>query len=543
MDFAITPATPTVAVTDAGGTYDGLAFGADATVGGIGGGSGPSLEGVGLTVSYYAGTTAVGMPMAGVPTAAGTYTVLASFPGSADYGSNMASVTFRIAPATPTVAVSDPGGTYDGTPSVASATVTGLSGPAGATLEGVTPSLSYYVGTYSGVGQLTGLTSLSGAPSGVGTYTVLAGFPGSADYAAASALANFRITPATPTVAVVDAGGTYRGTAFVASATVAGVSGPAGATLEGVTPSLTYYAGTYSGVAQLTGLTALAGAPSGVGAYTVLASFPGSSDYVAATGLANFSIGRATPTVGVNAPGGAYSGTAFVASAAVAGGASLEGVAPSLTYYAGTYTSLGQLTGMTAMSGAPIQPGVYTVVAEFAGSADYTAAAGLANFHITPATPTVAVVDAGGTYSGTAFGASATVTGLSGLAVSTLEGVAPSLTYYVGAYSTPAQLTGLTALPTAPAAAGSYTVLASFPGSSDYAAAAALASFHIDPGDSDGHLECSGRDHLRYGAEYESTRCHRQRAGTLRLHPGRRCGPRGRRADALGDLHPERRHR
>ena len=85
-DFSITPATPTVAVVDAGGTYDGQAFGADATVAGVGGGSGPSLEGVSLAVSYYAGTTAGGTPMAGAPTAAGTYTVLASFPGSTDYG-------------------------------------------------------------------------------------------------------------------------------------------------------------------------------------------------------------------------------------------------------------------------------------------------------------------------------------------------------------------------------------------------------------------------------------------------------------------------
>ncbi len=576
VDFVVSPATPTVAVVDAGGTYDGQAFGADATVAGVVGGSGPSLEGVSLTVSYYSGTTTSGTPMAGVPTGAGTYTVLASFPGSADYRSNTASATFRIAPVTPTVAVSDPGGTYSGTPSVASATVTGLSGPAGASLEGVAPSLSYYVGTYSVVGQLTGLTALSGAPSGAGAYTILASFPGSADYTVATAIATFSISQAMPTVAVADAGGTYIGTAFIALATVTGVSGSAGANLEGVTPSLSYYDGTYTSVSQLTGLTALSGAPSGIGAYTVLASFPGSSDYVSATGLANFGIAPATPTVSVNDPGGAYSGTARVASVTVAGasgspGASLEGVAPSLTYYAGTYTSAAQLSGLTAMSGAPIQPGSYTVLADFAGSADYTAATGLADFRITPATPTldvvdaggtydgqtfgadatvagvgggpgsslegasltvsyysgttaggtpmagvptaagtytvlasfpgsadyaatsaqvhftitpatptVVVVDAGGTYSGTAFGASATVTGVSGLAGTTLEGVAPSLTYYAGTYSTTAQLTGLTALPAAPAAAGAYTVLASFPGSTDYAAAAALASFHID---------------------------------------------------------------
>ena len=146
-----------------------------------------------------------------------------------------------------------------------------MSGPAGATLEGVAPSLSYYAGTYTSAAQLTGLTALTGAPSGAGAYTVLASFPGSTDYAAATALVNFSIAQATPTVAVVDAGGTYSGTAFVASATVTGVSGNAGATLEGVAPSLSYYAGTYTGAEQLTGLTALSGAPTGAGTYTVLA--------------------------------------------------------------------------------------------------------------------------------------------------------------------------------------------------------------------------------------------------------------------------------
>ena len=202
-------------------------------------------------------------------------------------------------------------------------------------------------------------------------------------------------------------------------------------------------------MAQLTGLTALTGAPTGAGAYTVLASFPGSADYAAATALANFSISQATPTVAVADAGGTYSGTAFGATATVAGvsgsaGASLEGVAPSLSYYAGTYTSAGQLTGLTAMSGAPIASGSYTVLADFVGSADYAAATAMADFSITQATPTLAVADASGAYSGTAFVASATVTGVSGNAGATLEGVSPSLSYYAGTYSNVSQLTGLT---------------------------------------------------------------------------------------------------
>jgi sugar lactone lactonase YvrE len=106
------------------------------------------------------------------------------------------------------------------------------------------------------------------------------------------------ITKAAPTVRVADAGGTYNGGAFAATATVAGVvpsvdNSPA-ATLEGVAPTLSYYSGTYTSLAQLAGLTPLGGAPVNVGSYTVLATFAGSADYGSAQALADFTI--ATPT-------------------------------------------------------------------------------------------------------------------------------------------------------------------------------------------------------------------------------------------------------
>ena len=52
----------------------------------------------------------------------------------------------------------------------------------------------------------------------------------------------------------------------------------------------------------------------------------------------------------------------------VAPSASLEGVAPTLTYYSGMGT-----TGPNLGTTAPAGVGVYTVVASFAGSADYAA--------------------------------------------------------------------------------------------------------------------------------------------------------------------------
>ena len=89
-------------------------------------------------------------------------------------------------------------------------------------------------------------------------------------------------------MSVTDTSGTYNGAAFTATDTVAGVgsqSTPA-ASLEGVTPSLTYYSGT-----SATG-TALSGAPTTVGTYTVLASFAGSTDYTSGAASTTFTIGQ-----------------------------------------------------------------------------------------------------------------------------------------------------------------------------------------------------------------------------------------------------------
>src|SRR5207244_3289257 len=69
-----------------------------------------TLEGVGLTLTYFAGTSATGTPLPGAPSAVGTYTALASFAGSADYAAASATVTFTIQAANqgaPTASVAD----------------------------------------------------------------------------------------------------------------------------------------------------------------------------------------------------------------------------------------------------------------------------------------------------------------------------------------------------------------------------------------------------------------------------------------------------
>ena len=269
-------------------------------------------------------------------------------------------------------------------------------------------------------------------------------------YGSASASGALTVTPANPTVNVTASSGTYNNTAFPATATVTGIDGTPRTSLEGISLSLVYFGGIYTSTAQLAGVDPLADAPTGAGSYTVLASFPGSTDYSSATDLANFSIAQAAPTVKVTDADGTYDNTAFTATATVTGidgtpGTSLEQISPILTYYSGTYTSPAELTGLATLPGAPTQAGSYTALASFPGSTDYSSATDLANFSIAQAGSSVNVADSSGTYSNTAFTATATVTGIDGIPGSSLDGVAPLFTYYSGTYSDPPQLTGLTA--------------------------------------------------------------------------------------------------
>ena len=211
------------------------------------------------------------------------------------------------------------------------------------------------------------------------------------------------------------------------------------------------------------------------------ASFRGSADY-AATGSTplTFTINQATPTVSVTCAGGQYHGKACPATARVIGvngiaAASLEMVAPTLTYYAGGGT------GGTCLSAAPSCPGTYTVVASFAGSADYAPAGSWpVAFQIKQATPTIQVTAIGRTYSGRPWWrrqrSPGMVPGVDTVSSGSLEGVGLTLTYYAGlpAAGTP--------LPGPPSAAGSYTVVASFAGSTNYGPVQSLPRhFSIKP--------------------------------------------------------------
>ena len=113
LGSVVVQATPSVMVADAGGIYSGSAFAATGTVTGVSGIPDTTLEDVGLTFTYYVGPSVSGTGTSTAPTHAGTYTVVASFPGSADYTAAASSpLTFIIAPYAFDYEIGDAGHVY-----------------------------------------------------------------------------------------------------------------------------------------------------------------------------------------------------------------------------------------------------------------------------------------------------------------------------------------------------------------------------------------------------------------------------------------------
>jgi hypothetical protein len=520
-------------------------------------GYGTTLGTVQLDASANVPGTFTYHPAAGVILDAGagqTLWVTFAPTDATDYTTATGTTTITVTQATPTISLTAPGGTFDGSPFPAAVTIAGVSGTPGSSLEGVSPSLTYYSGTYSNPTQLAGLTPLPGATVHAGAYTVLASFPATADYAAATGLANFTIaqatpqvtwspaasivygttlsaaqlaasanvpgtftyhpaaggildagagqtlwvtftptdatdytpatgtttitvTQATPTISLTAPGGTFNGSPFPAAVTIAGVSGTPGSSLEGVSPSLTYYSGTYSNPTQLAGLTPLPGATVHAGAYTVLASFPATADYAAATGLANVTIAQATPQVTWSPPASIVYGTKL-------GTVQLD----ALANVPGTFT-------YTPATGAILDAGAgQTLSVTFTptDATDYTTATGATTITVTQATPILKVADAGGRFDGSPFPASVTiagvVAGVDAAPASSLDNVTPTLTYYDGSGTA-----GTSLGPTPPSAPGTYTVVAAFPGNVDYSAILSTPlTFTIRQGAATIALESSG---------------------------------------------------
>jgi hypothetical protein len=190
------------------------------------------------------------------------------------------------------------------------------------------------------------------------------------------------------------------------------------------------------------------------------------TDYTTASASVPINVQKASPGLSLASPPPtiSYDGTTDVTGWAVAQLTGVSGAAaptgsPTVVFYAGTSP-----TG-TPLTSSPVNTGTYTVVAVYAGDADYTAAQsapvtftiGRATATVTIASPPANIV-ADGTTDVTSW-VKATLTGVSGAPAPT-GGVV--YTYYAGTSATG------TPLSSSPITAGTYTVVATYGGNGNY---------------------------------------------------------------------------
>ena len=295
------------------------------------------------------------------PMLPGTYTVVATVPGNANYLAGTATETLTITKSVVSMQLFVQDAVYDG-----------ASHGAGYLINGFDDDFFPADGlTYNGS---------ENPPVNVGTYTVVLTFNGTALYEAATLSRTFTIHKATPTVSVTGGTFAYDATAHPATGTV----------MRGAV-SLGSPVFTYNGASE---------APVNGGTYNIVGTYAGDANHNAASGSGTITINKAVPTV------------------TVAGGAYIYDGQPHPA--TGTVTGIGgvQLTGLTftynASSEPPVNAGAYAVTGTYPGNTNYQSVTRDTAILIGPATPTVTVTGGTFTYDGMPHGATATVQGVGG---------------------------------------------------------------------------------------------------------------------------------
>ena len=321
----VTRATPTITVTAPSAVYDGQPHGATGTVTGVRWAVlGP------LTFTYNGAADA--------PVNAGTYAVVASYAGDANYTEASATATITIGKAAPVLQWAAPAAIAYGTP---------LS--------------NTQLNATADVGGTMAYTPAAGTVLAAGTQTLSATFTPAdpANYSEASVSTTLDVARATPTIAVTAASAVYDGHPHGATGTVTGVGGAA----------LGPLAFTYNGAAD---------APVNAGSYAVAASYAGDANYTAASATATITISKAAPVLQWAAPAAMTYGTAL-------SNAQLNATA-----------SVGGVLAYTPAPGAVLAAGTQTLTATFtpADPANYTSASASTTFTVNRAPLTIRAVDA-----------------------------------------------------------------------------------------------------------------------------------------------------
>jgi hypothetical protein len=342
-----------------------ITYGSSATIAGTlsDGALAPQGEDVTVTVGGLSQSVPIGSGGAftvtlntdGLTVADAPYPVTMSYTGDATYASAGAAGTLAVTPAPLTITVAD------------------ATKPYGAALPAFTARYSGFVDGQTAA-SLTipaslATTATAASPVTAGGYAITASGAVDPNYTITDVPGTLTITPVAPTIAVSAPGGTFDGSPFAASATVAGSgsSDTPAVSLEDVGLILTYYAGSGTSGANL-GSTP----PTAPGIYTVVAEFPGSNDY-AETGSTpiTFGIDPATATIAMTSSlGSAVFGQSVTLEAVVAGPGASSGSVTFLDGGASLATVALDASGEATLTVSDLAIGSHAITATFGGTAE-----------------------------------------------------------------------------------------------------------------------------------------------------------------------------
>lgn len=221
-------------------------------------------------------------------------------------------------------------------------------------------------------GQFSATFNVSSLPASATPYSVTYSYAGDALFLGVmdDSTTILTVAKATPTISANAPSTTYNALPYsFATAIITGVDDT---TITGGTVVLTYY--------MHGSTTALTSAPTAAGTYDVVATFSGDSDYTSVgSKTATFTINLATPNVSIAAPNAANTGNPYNAAQAMATGVGGVMIADGSVMF--TYYNHGSIAPLTS---APINVGIYDVIATFSGDANYSnAESSIATFNIT----------------------------------------------------------------------------------------------------------------------------------------------------------------
>jgi hypothetical protein len=348
--LTINKADPIVNATGGTFTYDGNSHAGSGSATGVGG---VDLGDVTLT---YNGSS-------DQPMDAGSYDVVASYAGSANYNARFSGpATLVIGKADPTMSATGGTFTYDAVAHPGSGSATGIGGV----------DLGAVTVTYDGSAS---------APIEAGTHHVLVEYAASGNYNEGSATATIEIGKADPTVSATGGTFTYNAAAYLGSGSATGIGGVGlGAVMV-----------TYDGSAS---------APVDAGTHHVLVEYAGNNNYNPGSATADLVIGKADPTVTATGGTFTYNSAAHPGSGSATGIGGVDLGAVTITY--------------DGSSSAPVTAGTHHVLVEFAGNDNYNGGSATATIEIGKADPTVSAIGGTFTYDSTAHSGSGSAKGVFG---------------------------------------------------------------------------------------------------------------------------------